>query len=270
MKTCGADFGVKLNKGIVEEIGKSYIEQPEIKWNGKGIKWFDDSQLMKKKARNYIVMDLEMSAVAKTAENKDLSHRMEIIQIGAVLLDSKYQEVGHFMTLVKPQFNTRIERNYEKLTGITTEMVAEAPVFEEAIKMFFQWCTSVKSNTQICQWSTSDLHQIKSEIAMKGYYLTKKERELLTNWCDFQQEYGEKLGVEGCLSLKKALMYAGVDATGHFHDALDDARNTATLLSTVRDEEKCKKALQHVIDAIHPQPFGTSLGTILSGFQLAM
>lgn len=48
MNTQKADFAVTTKNGIVETIGKTYIEQPEIAWNGKGIKWFDDSQLMKK------------------------------------------------------------------------------------------------------------------------------------------------------------------------------------------------------------------------------
>lgn len=48
MKTQRADFGITTREGIVENVGKTYIEQPEIVWNGKGIKWFDDSMLLKK------------------------------------------------------------------------------------------------------------------------------------------------------------------------------------------------------------------------------
>ena len=49
MNTQRADFAVTTKDGVVKNVGRTYIEQPEIKWNGKGIKWFDDSLLLKKK-----------------------------------------------------------------------------------------------------------------------------------------------------------------------------------------------------------------------------
>ena len=32
----------------VQSVSKSIIYQPKVKFNGKGIKWFDDSKLLKK------------------------------------------------------------------------------------------------------------------------------------------------------------------------------------------------------------------------------
>lgn len=58
---------------------------------------------------------------------------------------------------------------------------------------------------------------------------------------------------ESNISLKDAVMYAGEDFCGRQHDALVDARNTADLFGIVRDENKCQKALQHVIEALQPQ-----------------
>lgn len=55
----------------------------------------------------HIVIDLEMNA-----------------------LDRKYKD----NTLVKPQYNERIERKFEKLTGIKTAMVQNVPVFKDAIE----------------------------------------------------------------------------------------------------------------------------------------
>ena len=39
---------VVTQNNIVQKIGKSTIYQPKIRYNGKGIKWFDDSKLLKK------------------------------------------------------------------------------------------------------------------------------------------------------------------------------------------------------------------------------
>ena len=66
----------------------------------------------------YVIVDLEMNPVSNEYPNERKVSRLETIQIGAVLLDEKYQEIGSFVTLVKPEYNTRIQKRYEKLTGI--------------------------------------------------------------------------------------------------------------------------------------------------------
>ena len=91
----------------------------------------------------YVVIDLEMNPIATTYATERKACKLEVIQIGAVLLDERYQEIGSFVTLVKPQFNSRIERRYERLTGIKTEMTESSPYFEEAVNMFFNWCNSI-------------------------------------------------------------------------------------------------------------------------------
>ena len=41
-------FAVKTKSGCIEQVGKSVITQPKIKFTSGQIKWFDDSQLLKK------------------------------------------------------------------------------------------------------------------------------------------------------------------------------------------------------------------------------
>lgn len=49
-----ADYTVKVSadKKTVEEVGKTEVTMPAIRFNGKGIKWFDDSKLLKKGLRD--------------------------------------------------------------------------------------------------------------------------------------------------------------------------------------------------------------------------
>ena len=65
----------------------------------------------------YVIVDLEMNPVSDEYPNERKVSKLETIQIGAVLLDEKYQEIGSFVTLVKPEYNIRIQKRYEKLTG---------------------------------------------------------------------------------------------------------------------------------------------------------
>ena len=218
----------------------------------------------------YIVIDLEMNPLSKEFYEERIVCRNEIVQIGAVALDEEYQEIGSFKTLVRPEYNTGIARRIEKLTGITTSMVEDAPIFEKALHQFLDWCCSLDDEIQFQQWSESDFYQIDRELCMKEIVLSKRHQMILQDWKDFQQEFGRKLGLADRLSLKNAIMYAGVDPAGRYHDALYDARNTAKLFRIVRDPDECSKALSLVIEALNPVSKNTTLGELFNFSELAL
>ena len=211
----------------------------------------------------HIVIDLEMNSLAKQYKEEKLICNSEIIQIGAVLLDEQYQEIGSFSTLVKPQYNEQIEKKYEKLTGINTEMVQDAPIFQKAIEQFFLWIHSIEEEIQLYQWSESDCEQITSELKLKKIQPSAIDQCILERIQDFQKEFGDTLGVSKALSLKEAVMYAGIDFDGRMHDALWDAKNTANLLKIIRTPELRAEALESVIEAFTPKAVGTSLGDLI-------
>lgn len=210
----------------------------------------------------HIVVDMEMNSLAKEYKEERAICGLEIIEIGAVVLDEQYQEIGSFKTLVKPQYNDVIKPYYEKLTRITTTMVANAPVFNEALKMFCSWCKSYNDEITIYQWSETDLDQVISEMKLKNIILAAEDQSLLSHWADFQNEFGEKLNLSNAVSLKNAVMYAGVEFEGAEHDALDDARNTATLMKILRTPVLYKSALDNVIEALTPTPVSVPLGSL--------
>ena len=210
----------------------------------------------------HIVVDLEMNNVKKNNEAKRIS-RMETIEIGAVMLDDNLQEIASFRTYVKPEYNDVIEKKISNLTGITDDMVANAPKFNEALKMFTNWCLGTGDDVTIYAWSDTDYNQIKGEMILKGYEASEDEKTLLDNkWSDFQKEFDSNLGFERQVSLKKALEMAGIDFKGRAHDALDDARNTAVLLNIFRDEEKFSTTLKKIKEAMEPTPIGCTLGEL--------
>lgn len=200
----------------------------------------------------HIIVDLEMNGIAKEREMKGSTHK-EIIEIGAVMLDENYKEIGTFMTYVKPQLNDTVESRYASLTGITTAMVQDAPVFEDAIRAFADWCSAYNDEFTLYQWSDNDRMQIVSEVNLKNLELVGNEKKLVGTWVDFQKEFSRLLGVSKPIALEKALDYAGEAFQGRQHDALYDARNTASLFIMSRDEEKFKNELKYIIDAINTQ-----------------
>lgn len=207
----------------------------------------------------YIVVDFEMNPVAKEYKEEKQISKMEIIEIGAVIMDESFLILGEFKTLVKPMFNSEIYKKYATLTGISTQMVAGAPTFTTAYEMFVNWCESYGDEYEIYAWSENDSLQLLAEMEQKKYR-NEAKKEILNHWYDFQKEYMEKLGLERIMSLEKALDYAGLSFEGQMHDALCDARNTAELFAIVRNEERCNVVLKTVMEALRPKNVASSLG----------
>ena len=208
---------------------------------------------------NYVIVDFEMNPVAEENKKERKISRNEIIEIGAVIMDESFLVLGEFKTLVKPQYNDRIYKKYETLTGISTQMVSSAPTFITAYEMFVNWCESYGSEYEVHAWSENDYNQVVSEMELKNY--TREEMmSPLKKWFDFQKEYKETLGLERIMSLEKALNYAGIVFEGHMHDALCDARNTAELFAIVRNEERCNEVLKSVIEVLKPTTANNTLG----------
>lgn len=208
---------------------------------------------------NYVIVDFEMNEIDKVHKEERRLCRSEIIEIGAVILDERLLVLGEFKTLVKPQYNNTIGKVYETLTGITTSMVSGAPTFATAYEMFVNWCESYGDEYEVYAWSENDYNQLVAEMALKQYGRMDKMGPL-GRWNDFQWEYTKKLGLERIISLEKALNYAGLPFEGQMHDALWDAKNTATLFAIVRDEKQCNKVLSSVIEALKPNKKKFTLG----------
>ena len=210
----------------------------------------------------YVVVDLEMNYTSRKSEVKR-NLKMETIEIGAVMLDEKLQEIASFRTYVKPEYSDGIRKKISELTGITDDMVANAPSFREALRMFTTWCLGTGDEVKIYAWSDSDYNQISGEMLAKQYEITDAESPLLENvWDDFQKEFDSYLGFERRLSLSMALDMAGVAFTGREHDALDDARNTAELLHIFKDRDLFDKTLRLIKEAMEPKEIGDTLGDL--------
>ncbi|MDO4467869.1 MAG: 3'-5' exonuclease [Bacillota bacterium] len=215
----------------------------------------------------YVVVDLEMNSVASNFIEERKVCSMEIIQIGAVVLNEEYEIIGSFSTYVKPQYNRYIENMYQRLTGITTYMVKDAPVFKDGLKQFFSWIQTLNDEIEVYAWSENDLCQILREAELKGYEFSNYENVILDYWYDFQEEYEEKTQKHYKCSLVEALSSHGIQLEGKLHDALYDAKNTAKLLKVVRTDNRivdCYKAY------MNPEPAQNTLGDIFDFNKLGL
>ena len=211
----------------------------------------------------HIVVDLEMNNIRRISEARKICTN-EIIEIGASMLDENLWEIGKFQIYVKPEYNDVIVPKISKLTGITNEMVANAPTFSVAFKQFTDWCLNIKDDVMIYAWSNTDHSQVMKEIQLKQYKLSEEEHKLMEHgWTDFQNEFDIHLGFERQISLKLALDMAGIDFNGRQHDALDDARNTAKLLRVFKDEELFDQTLRKIEEVMKPSSLENTLGNLI-------
>ena len=212
---------------------------------------------------NHIVVDLEMNHIRRNSEARKICS-METIEIGAVMLDDDLQEITTFRTYVKPEHSDGITRKITRLTGITDNMVFNAPKFSSALRMFTDWSLGNGDDITVYAWSRTDYGQISKEMCLKEYEPSEKEAPVLRKeWSDFQHEFENHLGFNQNISLKAALDMAGIDFTGSEHDALDDARNTAELLKVFHNKELFSKTLQKIKEILTPKKSMSTMGDLI-------
>ena len=181
----------------------------------------------------YVVFDLEMCKVPKHIKTENL--HMEIIEIGAVLLDESYKEIDSFKTYIKPEYGF-VDDFIEKLTGITIAETKNAPETKQALEMFAKW---IPDDAVLVTWSENDEHQLRREMEYKNIDIPKLNR-LLDEYIDSQLDFSDIMDSDRQYSLYEALVLGDIDFDEDIHDALVDARNTALLFAKMETEEEFK------------------------------
>lgn len=212
----------------------------------------------------YIVLDLEMNPIINKFKAERCICKNEIVEIGAILVDENYEKKSQYRQYVKPQYN-EIGRRYEELTGVTNELVKDAPHFKDAMDNFCQWqkdCCSADEEVAVYAWSENDRRQMEQEFMLKQMKLGDYS-VLRCSWYDLQKEYCTMLGLQRMITLQAAVGAMGEAFVGRMHDALWDAENTARIFILSRDKTNFKKVMKPVLEVLQPRrPMTYSLGDL--------
>lgn len=209
----------------------------------------------------HIFVDLEMQEIER--KNKALSKglKQEVIEFGAVVMDDNMQQVGSFKSYVKPAFSSHMRRKFIDLTGITDSMILGANDFRTVLAAFCNWCMSY-SDIRLYEWSDSDLVQILKECSKKDIELTVEEQLVLDDWCDVQKYYGEKVDTNRQIALETAVWSFGESFEGKMHDAVWDAKNTATVYAMLQNDKDVDMAKQMVHHGTSEKQITFTLGDL--------
>ncbi|MGN7457514.1 exonuclease domain-containing protein [Paenibacillus pasadenensis] len=176
---------------------------------------------------DYIILDIEFNG-RKFASDKP----MEVIEIGAVRLDSSLRQVDEFSSLIRPVYFAKLNSFIREKTGIPQEDIDAAKGFVPVIRAFLHWLDRSEACTFVT-WGGEDLKRIVLDTRMHklddAYWLQ-------ADYYDLLKIYLRTRGLTNDVSVEKALEELGIPAEGSAHRALDDARMTAEIFRRVFPE----------------------------------
>ncbi len=185
---------------------------------------------------NYIVMDFEYNQPFAFKDSPDAKPvegcPNEIIQIGAVKLNSKLDIVSYKDYLIKPTLYHRVHPYVKKITGISTSMLQQQRTFVEIYGELVEFMES--SRNILCVWGGNDIKEFCRNILfynLSGNGVPKRFVNVQTlAGKHLNQPSGKDIG------LKNAVTELGLQMELEFHSALNDALYTAEVFKVVNRE----------------------------------
>lgn len=178
----------------------------------------------------YLVVDLEATCCDRGNLRKQ---EMEIIEIGAVMLESKTLTiVDEFQSFVKPIRHPMLTEFCKSLTSISQAQVNEAPTYPEAIALMKNWLSGY-SNAVFGSWGDYDRKQFQQDSNFH-----KVPFPIAYPHVNLKKLFSEAQGLQKRLGMVKALEMAGLPLGGTHHRGIDDARNIAKLLPYILERKQ--------------------------------
>lgn len=181
---------------------------------------------------NYIILDLEWNQSSTGEEEVTKILPFEIVEIGAVKLNSRREMIGEFSELVKPQVYHEMHQITRRLIHLQIEQLEKGHPFSEVAKRFFAWCG--EEDYIFCTWGPLDLTELQRNLR---YY----DMEPLTDgplpFLDVQKLFS--IGYEDKKSrrtLEYAIDYLKIEKDIPFHRAFSDAYYTAKILALLEEK----------------------------------
>ncbi|KTC43064.1 MAG: exonuclease domain-containing protein [Pseudomonas sp.] len=172
---------------------------------------------------HWLVIDLE----ATTDEGGWPVSEMEIIEIGATLVNREGREQDHFQRFIRPLRRPMLTPFCRELTHITQANIDSAAPLSEVWPLFERWLSQHQPRLEgWASWGDYDRKQLQLE------WHNHQLHSLLNDvpHMNLKQRFAKARRLERPLGLNAALQLAGMQFNGQQHRALEDARNTARLL----------------------------------------
>lgn len=183
----------------------------------------------------YVIFDLEWNQPYHTdleyLKRTNMELTGEIIQIGAVKVNSALEVIDTFDVIIKPQFLSYLQHHVLALTGLSEEKIWKGVPFKTAIEDFKQWCGE---DSILLSWGCDDLL-----ILLENLRVHHIADDCNDRWYDAQRIYAWQVNRnEKQVSVKNALQAQNIKMDLPQHYALNDAIYTVKILQKI-DFPKC-------------------------------
>ncbi|MBO6164353.1 MAG: exonuclease domain-containing protein [Lachnospiraceae bacterium] len=174
---------------------------------------------------NYIVLDLEWNQCPQGKARENPRIPFEIVEIGAIKLNEKKEEIDTFHELIHPLVYHRMHFRTREVIHLDEKVLARARTFSPVVRDFLAWCGE---DAKFVTWGTLDLTELQRNMA---YYRIKNPLPMPLFYCDLQKMYS-LLYDDGKSrrSLEDAVDEMQIPRTRAFHRAFDDTYYTAEIM----------------------------------------
>ena len=175
---------------------------------------------------NYIVFDLEWNQASKPGGENDLMP-FEIIEIGAVKLNAKFNIIDEYGSIVKPQIYPRLQSRIREMLNYDETLLKTGRHFDTVCKEFLAWCGE---DYIFCTWGPLDLYYLQQN--MDFYMMPPLEKPL--RFYNLQDIFEIHYPDLGACRLEKAVERLGILSAEPFHSAINDARYTGLVMGAMK------------------------------------
>lgn len=182
---------------------------------------------------NYIVFDLEwnQSNTGKEAECEAMP--FEIIEIGAIKLNSELEPIGEFSRLVKPQVYHEMHHITSRLIHMRMEELNHGKPFLQVMQNFLKWCG--EEEYTFCTWGPLDLAELQKNMR---FYDMEPLSDKPIAFLDVQKLFSIAFEDRKTRrTLEWAVDYLQIEKDIPFHRAFSDAYYTAKVMAGLREKD---------------------------------
>ncbi len=179
--------------------------------------------------RRAIVFDMEWNQPLPWKEYPHVPKALmpgEIIQIGAVMLDSQGRNIGEFSASVKPRFFRQVHWKVKKLTRISESEMLGGESFPTVAERFGEWCRTGEGDFDLFAWGGEDERVLCANLEaweLDPAWVPRTVYDLRLIFDSFRGR------TETSTSLTDAAEALGITLDLEQHDSLNDARYAAAI-----------------------------------------
>lgn len=179
---------------------------------------------------DYIVLDLEWNQASDSRDDRSRMLTFEIIEIGAVKLNSRMEITDTFHELIKPQVYDEMHRITERLIRIHMSELENCRMFDAVMKDFLDWCGD---DYMFATWGPLDLTEMQKNMVFFGMEPLGKGP---LRFYDIQKLFSIAYeDGKSRRSLEYAVDFLDFEKENPFHRAISDAYYTALVLQQIKD-----------------------------------